>query len=52
MIIFTEMIVPPSPIVTEANEDTMRLAEDLAHEDPWVSDFIDRLAGVIREMRH
>jgi hypothetical protein len=57
MIMFTETIAPPPPLVPLTDDEEIKLAAnlviaDLLQEDRWVKDFIDRLAGVIEEMRH
>ncbi len=57
MIMFTETIAPSPPLVPLTDDEQMKLAADLAianlaQEDRWVKDFIDRLAGVIRDMKH
>ncbi len=57
MIMFTETIAPSPPLVPLTDDEQMKLAADLAianlaQEDRWVKDFIDRLAGVIHDMKH
>jgi hypothetical protein len=57
MIMFTETIAPPPPLVPLTDDEEMKLAVDLViadllQEDQWVKDFIDRLAAVIAEMKH
>lgn len=55
MIIFTETIAPPPPLIPLTDDEEIKLAVDLTdllQEDRWVKDFIDRLAGVIEEMKH
>jgi hypothetical protein len=57
MIMFTETIAPPPPLVPLTDDEEMKLAVDLViadllQEDRWVKDFIDRLAAVIAEMKH
>jgi hypothetical protein len=55
MIMFTETIAPPPPLIPLTDDEQMKLdlvIADLLQEDRWVKDFIDRLAGVIEEMKH
>jgi hypothetical protein len=57
MIMFTETIAPPPPLIPLTDDEEMKLAAnliiaDLLQEDRWVKDFIDRLAGVIEEIKH
>jgi hypothetical protein len=51
MIVYQEKIAPP--LVPLTNEEQMKLiAESMANEDRWVKNFIERLAGVIRDAKH
>jgi hypothetical protein len=52
MMIYQEKIArPPAPLT--ADEEQMKLiAEAIADEDRWVKNFIDRLAGVVRDLKH
>jgi len=57
MIMFTETIAPPPPLIPLTDDEETKLAADLViadllQEDRWVKDFIDRLAGVIAGMKH
>jgi hypothetical protein len=48
--IHQEKIAPP---VTPMTEEQMKLIrESIADEDRWVKNFIDRLSGVFREVKH
>jgi hypothetical protein len=53
MIAFTD-VIPVAPQVVPLSEDelTRLVAEHLADEDKWVTDFIARLAGAIRDIKH
>jgi hypothetical protein len=51
MMIYQEKIAPPLVPLTEDEQCKLRLAA-IASEDLWVRNFIDRLAGVVRNMRH
>jgi hypothetical protein len=52
MMIYQEKIAPP-PAPPTADEEQMKLiAEAIADEDRWVKKFIDRLAGVVRDLKH
>ncbi len=43
----------PRPIEPAAEDEQSKLWQDrIEEEDRWVKDFIDRLAGVIRDMEH
>ena len=51
MMIYQEKIAPPLAPLSE--EEQMKLITDsIASEDRWVEDFIARLAGVIRDVKH
>jgi hypothetical protein len=51
MMICQEKITPPLAPLSE--EEQMKLITDsIASEDRWVEDFIARLAGVIRDIKH
>jgi hypothetical protein len=51
MMIYQEKIAPPLAPLSE--EEQMKLITDsIASEDRWVMDFIKRLAGVIRDIKH
>ena len=57
MIMFTETIAPPPPLVPLTDDEEMKLIADLAivdlaQEDRWVKDFIAHLAGVIQSIKH
>jgi hypothetical protein len=52
MKIFTEKIDPP-PVVPLTNEQLIKLRlEAMKSDEIWVKKFIDRLVGVIREVKH
>ena len=53
MMIFMENIEPPPPLVplTAAEQWQLRI-DAIESEDIWVKDFIDRLAGVIKDVKH
>ena len=53
MILFTEKIAPPPPIiaVVPAEEAIRKLADDLVQDDRWVKRLIDGLAGVLRDAK-
>jgi len=40
MIMFTETIAPPPPLVSLTDDEQMKLIANLAQEDRWVDDFI------------
>jgi hypothetical protein len=50
--IYQEKIAPPSPIPLTDDEQLKVIAETVASENRWVKDFIDRLAGVVGELKH
>jgi hypothetical protein len=51
MMIYQEKIAPLLAPLSE--EEQMKLITDsIASEDRWVKDFIERLAGVIRDIKH
>ncbi len=52
MIYFMEKIDPPSPIPLTDDEQLQVIAEAFASEDRWARDFIGRLAGVVRDLKH
>ena len=52
MMIYQEKIAPPLPIRLTDDEQIKVIAEALAEEDRWVKDFIDRLAGLVRDLKH
>lgn len=52
MMIFMEKIEPP-PLVPLTDEERLPLRlEAVESDDQWVKNFIDRLAGVIRDVKH
>ena len=51
MMIYQERIAPPLAIPLTDDEQMKVIAEAVASEDRWVKNFIDRLAGVVREMK-
>jgi hypothetical protein len=52
MMIYQEKIAPPLPIRLTDDEQMKVIAEAVAEEDRWVKDFIDRLAGLVRDLKH
>jgi hypothetical protein len=52
MMIFTEKIAPPPAMPVTDEEQLQAIADAIENEDRWVKDFIDRLAGVVRDMKH
>jgi hypothetical protein len=53
MMTFIEKIEPPPPLVPLTDDEQLKLRlEAIAREDLWVKNFIDRLAGVVRDMKH
>jgi hypothetical protein len=48
MMVYQETIAPPLPLTDE--EQTKLKA--IAAEDRWVKNFIDRLAGVVLDLKH
>jgi hypothetical protein len=51
MMIYQEKIAPPLPIPL-TDDEKMKLTEAAASEDRWVKDFVDRLAGVVRDLKN
>jgi hypothetical protein len=53
MTIYMKKIEPPPPLVPLADDEQWQLKmEAIASEDLWVKNFIDRLAGVARDLKH
>jgi hypothetical protein len=53
MMIYTEKIDAPPPLVPLTDAEQWQLKMDaIASEDLWVKDFIARLAGVVRDIKH
>ena len=52
MMIYQEKIAPPLPFPLTDGEQMKVIAEAVASEDRWVKDFIGRLAGVVRDLKH
>jgi hypothetical protein len=52
MMIYQEKIAPPPVPLTLDQEQMKSIAEAIAEEDRWVKDFIDRLEGIIRDIKH
>jgi hypothetical protein len=48
MMVYQEKIAPPLPLADEG-QTKIRL-KATADEDRWVKNFIDRLAGVVRDL--
>jgi hypothetical protein len=51
MMIYQEKIAPPLAPLTEEEQWKLKLAA-IASEDLWVKNFIERLAGVVRGLKH
>jgi hypothetical protein len=51
MIIYQENIAPPLAPLNRDEQKKLQM-ERAASEDHWVEDFINRLAGVIRDIKH
>ena len=51
MMIYQEKIAPPLVPLHDNEQQKLRV-EVAASEDRWVEDFIKRLAGVVRDIRH
>jgi hypothetical protein len=52
MMIFMESIEPPPSVSLTDEEQLKVLLDAITNEDSWINDFIDRLAGVVRDMKH
>jgi hypothetical protein len=53
MMIFMQKIEPPPRVVPLTDDELMKaISEAIASEDLWVKNFIDRLAGVVRDVKH
>jgi hypothetical protein len=50
MMVYQETIAPPLPLPLTDEEQTKLKA--IAAEDRWVKNFIDRLAGVVLDLKH
>lgn len=51
MMVYQEKIAPPLAPLTDEEQMKLRI-ESRDSEDRWVKNFIDRLAGVVRDMKH
>lgn len=51
MIVHQEKIAPPVAALNDGEESKLQ-KEVAASEDRWVEDFINRLAGVVRDIKH
>ena len=51
MMVYQEKIAPPLVPLTEDEQWKLKMAL-IASEDLWVNSFIERLAGVVRSMKH
>jgi hypothetical protein len=51
MMIYNEQIAPPLAPLTDDEQTKLRI-EAIESEDRWVTDFIDRLAGVVQDLKH
>ncbi len=50
MMIYQESIAPPLAPLSDGEQRKLRMAA-AASEDLWVEDFINRLAGFVRDMK-
>jgi hypothetical protein len=51
MMVYQEKIAPPLAPLNDDELWELKLAA-IESEDLWVKNFIDRLAGVVRELKH
>jgi hypothetical protein len=51
MMIFMESIEPPRPVPQTDEEQLQVILAAVESENRWVKDFIDRLAGVVRDLK-
>jgi hypothetical protein len=51
MLIFMEKIEPPTRVVPLTEAEQLKASKAIASEDLWVKNFIDRLAGVVRDVK-
>ena len=51
MMTYQEKIAPPLAPLNDNEQRKLRM-EAAASEDRWVENFINRLAGVIRDLKH
>jgi hypothetical protein len=51
MMIYQEKIAPPLAPMSDEEQITL-LVEAITKEDRWIDDFIVRLAGAIRDLKH
>ena len=51
MMVYQEKIAPPLAPLSDDEQWELKLAA-IASEDLWVKNFIERLAGVVRSMKH
>jgi hypothetical protein len=51
MMVYQEKIAPPLAPLTEDEQLKLKMAA-IASEDLWVMSFIDRLTGVVRDLKH
>jgi hypothetical protein len=49
MMVYQETIAPPPPPLTDEEQTKLKA---IAAEDRWVKNFIDRLAGVVLDLKH
>jgi hypothetical protein len=49
MMVYQETIAPPPPMLTDEEQTKLKA---IAAEDRWVKNFIDRLAGVVLDLKH
>jgi hypothetical protein len=51
MVVYQKKVVLPLPPLTDEAQTKLKL-KAIADEDYWVKNFIDRLAGVVRDLDH
>jgi hypothetical protein len=51
MMVYQEKIAPPLVPLTEDEQWKLKMAL-IASEDLWVNNFIERLAGAVRDLKH
>jgi hypothetical protein len=51
MKVYQEKIAPPPAPPTDKEQMKVR-AEAIADEDRWVNKFVERLTGIIRDVKH
>jgi hypothetical protein len=51
MIVYQEKIAPPLAPLSEEEQTKLRM-DAIASDDRWVENFVARLAGTVRDMKH